>query len=65
MYRKAEKMAGTQNPIGKRKQTEEIPAKKGPENGIPRNFPEFRSEFPTKPQFELTSGWFFVWKDQG
>ena len=43
-----QKNCGNTQSDRKTKKTEEIPAKKGPETGIPRNSAEFRSEFPTK-----------------
>jgi len=51
MNRKAKKMAGTHIPIGKRKKTEEIPAKKGPEFEIRRNSGGIPADFPTKVFF--------------
>ncbi len=47
-FRNIKKMAGTHFLIGIRNQNGKIGSKKGPEFGIPLEFAEFRSDFPTK-----------------
>jgi len=47
-FRNIKNMAGTHFLIGIGNQIGKIGSKKGPEFGIPPEFPEFRSDFPTK-----------------
>ncbi len=47
-FRNIKNMVGTHFLIGIGNQIGKIGSKKGPEFGIPREFPEFRSDFPTK-----------------
>ncbi len=55
-FRNIKNMAGTHFLIGIGNQIGKIGSKKGPEFGIPPEFPEFRSDFPTKQRCNFTLG---------
>jgi hypothetical protein len=55
-FRNIKNMAGTHFLIGIGNQIGKIGSKKGPEFGIPPEFPEFRSDFPTKQDQDNSLG---------